>query len=229
MKKAWLSKLNHSPLGKKTPLLGFSVLQVAILFAVIGGGTATVLVSQHLKQTPPNTTSNLPAYSTNTQTTASAINTAPQSSNAANKSASTTSKPAKSATPTASTALPDQYGCIPQTSGYDSCVKAAKQNALTLSCDSQAKSAGDTYSAAESQAQAAYNAVMADWATAQERQKNYPPQLQEPYSSFATDAKTKYNAIEKPAYATYTSTISTLNAQGCKEILVYSDTSWAGY
>jgi len=222
-KKTWFRKLNHSVLKKKTPLLGFTVLQVFILFVVMSGGGAAVILSRQQKPVTQNTGTTIPTYDTDTTQTKSTVSQGNTQGNLG------TPKTTTNSTPKATANLPDQYGCIPQTSGYDSCVKYAKQNALTLSCDSQAKAAGDTYSATEDQAQAAYNAVMADWAIAQERQKNYPPQLQEPYSSFANDAKTKYNAIQKPAYATYVSTLSSINAQGCNVVKVYSDTSWAGY
>jgi hypothetical protein len=121
--------------------------------------------------------------------------------------------------------LPDQYGCPQNTPGYDSCVKYAKQNALTLSCGSQAKTASDTYYPLTLKAQAAYDTVMAEWNAV----KDQPYQTHNPYTEYAADAKTKYTAIEKPAYATYVSTINSLNTNGCNEILAYSDTSWAGY
>lgn len=114
---------------------------------------------------------------------------------------------------------------MPQTSGYDNCVKYAKQNALTLWCGEQGKNASDTYYPQTINAQAAYDAVMAEWNAV----KDQPYYTHSPYSEYAADAKTKYNAIEKPAYATYVNTINSLNAQGCNEIKVYSDTSWAGY
>lgn len=222
MKKTWLKKLNRSLLKKKTPLLGFTILQLFILFVVISGGTATILVSQHQKQAAPDTSTALPTNAADTKTTAPTISTAPQgnSTNSSNTQSSTKTTSSK-----ASANLPDQYGCIPQTSGYDSCVKAAKQNAFTQSCDSQAKTAGDTYIAQSAPAQAAYDAVMAEWNAV----KDQPYYTHSPYDEYATDAKTKYNAIERPAYTTYVSTINSLNAQGCNVVKVYSDTSWAGY
>jgi hypothetical protein len=66
---------------------------------------------------------------------------------------------------------------------------------------------------------------MAEWNAV----KDQPYYTHSPYDEYATDAKTKYNAIQKPAYATYVSTLSSINAQGCNVVKVYSDTSWAGY
>jgi cytoskeletal protein RodZ len=218
-KKAWLEKLNLSVLKKKTPLLGFTILQLFILFIVIGSGTTAVLVSQHQQPALQDTSTSLSTSSTNTEATAPA-NTAQDNSQKSSSTQTSTNSTSK-----VSSSLSDQYGCIPQTPGYDNCVKSAKQNALTLSCGSHAKTAGDTYSAKEDQAQAAYDAVMAEWNAV----KDQPYQTHSPYDEYATDAKTKYNAIEKPAYATYASTISSLNAQGCNEIMAYTDTSWAGY
>lgn len=222
MRKKWLKKLELSVLGKKTPLLGFTVLQLLILFVVISSGSAAVLVSQRQQPATQGTGTDSSSYETGTRTTTPTINTVPQNNT---QEGSSPQSSATNRTSTTNSNLPDQYGCIPQTSGYDSCVKAAKQNALTLSCDSQAKTAGDTYSAAEDQAQAAYNTVMAEWNTV----KDQPYYTHSPYDEYATDAKTKYNAIQKPAYATYVNTLNSLNAQGCNVIKVYSDTSWAGY
>jgi len=221
MRKTWFKKLNHSVLKKRTPLLGFNVLQVFILFLVINGGAAAVILSQRQQPVTQNTDTTLPNYDTGTTVTTPTKNTAPQG----NTQKSSSTQNSTNSTSKVSSSLPDQYGCIPQTSGYDSCVKYAKQNALTLSCDSQAKTAGDTYSATTDQAQAAYDAVMAEWNAV----KDQPYYTHSPYDEYATDAKTKYNAIEKPAYAIYASTINSLNAQGCSVVKTYSDTSWAGY
>lgn len=221
MKKTWYKKLNHSVLSKKTPLLGFTALQVFILFLVITGGGTAVILSRQQEPVAQNAGTTLPTYDTDSTTGSSPKNTVAQG----NTQQSSSTQNSTNSSPRVSSSLPDQYGCIPQTSGYDSCVKAAKQNALTLSCDSQAKTAGDTYSATEDQAQAAYNSVMAEWNAV----KDQPYYTHSPYDEYSTDAKTKYNAIEKPAYATYVSTLNSLNAQGCNVVKVYSDTSWAGY
>lgn len=216
-KKTWFRKLNHPVLRQKTPLLGFTVLQVFILFVVISGGGTAVVLSRQQQPIAQDTTAALPTDDTGTTQTNSTV---PQGNT---QESSGTPKTTTNTTPKATASLPDQYGCIPQTSGYDSCVMYAKQNALTLWCGEQGKKASDAYYPETTRAQAAYDAVMAEWNAV----KNQP--VHSPYDEYATDAKTKYNAIEKPAYATYVSTINSLNAQGCHEILVYSDTSWAGY
>lgn len=218
MRKNWLGKLNYSFLKKKTPLLGFTVLQVFILFLVMSGGGAAVILSRQQQPVTQNTgTTTLPTYYTDTTQTKSTV------SQGNTQESSGTPKTTTNTTPKATTNPPDQYGCVPQTSGYDSCVKYAKQNALTLWCGEQGKKASDVYYPESTRAQAAYDAVMAEWNAVKDQPTHSP------YDEYATDAKTKYNAIEKPAYATYVSTINSLNAQGCHEILVYSDTSWAGY
>lgn len=43
-KKTWFEKLNHSVPKKKTPLLGFTVLQLFILFLVISSGAVAVIL-----------------------------------------------------------------------------------------------------------------------------------------------------------------------------------------
>lgn len=221
MRIAKLKKINHSVLQKKTPLLGFTVLELVILWLVITGGAAAIVITRHQSPTAVQDTN---ASQPKSQNTYSTSDTSPQPQQPTGTAQQNSPKPQSSGTATTSN-LPDQYGCIPQTSGYDNCVKYAKQNALTLSCDSRAKAAGDTYSATEDQAQAAYDAVMAEWNAV----KDQPYQTHSPYNEYATDAKTKYNAIQKPAYATYVSTLNSLNAQGCSVIKTYSDTSWAGY
>jgi cytoskeletal protein RodZ len=214
--------INLSILKKKTPLLGFTVLQLFILFIVINAGTVAVVLSQRQEPEAQNTTNNLPSYEANTETTAQTANTTPQDTKQNNSSPQSTATSNKTTT---TSNLPDQYGCIPQTSGYESCVTYAKKNALSAWCSEQSKKAGDLYIAQSAPAQAAYDAVMAEWNAV----KDQPYYTHSPYNEYATDAKTKYNAIEKPAYATYVNTIDSLNAQGCNVIKTYTDTSWAGY
>lgn len=198
---------------------------VFTVFALVFSAEMSVLVIQHTHNKvikSPSGTTSLTAQADSTHT----LNITPTATQSTpTQPTPPSAKSSGTATRAPTSSLPDQYGCIPNTSGYDNCVKAAKQNALALSCYSRARTAGDTYFAAEDQAQVAYNTVMAEWNAV----KDLPYYTHSPYDEYATDAKTKYNAIEKPAYATYVSTINSLNAQGCNEPLVYSDTSWVGY
>jgi hypothetical protein len=221
-RKQKFSKLYHPFLRKKTPLLGFTVLQLVILFLVINGGTVAVLLSQRQEPVAQDTSTNLPTSEASIKEPTQTVSTTPQTTNQTTPTPQNTSTSSK---PTANNKLPDQYGCIPQTSGYDSCVTYAKKNALSAWCSEQSKKAGDTYYAAESQAKAAYDTVMAEWNAV----KDQPYYSHHPYDQYATDAKTKYNAIQRPAYSTYVSTINSLNTQGCNVIKTYTDTSWAGY
>ncbi len=222
MKKAWYNNFYQKVLRKKTPLLGFTVLQLFILFLVINGGTVAVLLSQRQEPVAQGTSTNLPTSEASIKEPTQTVSTTPQTTTQATPTTQNTSTSSK---PTANNNLPDQYGCIPQTSGYDSCVTYAKKNALSAWCSEQSQKAGNTYSAAESQAKAAYDTVMAEWNAV----KDQPYYSHHPYDQYATDAKTKYNAIQRPAYSTYVSTINSLNAQGCNAIKTYTDTSWAGY
>lgn len=62
MRKTWFRKLNHSVLKRKTPLLGFTVLQLFILFVVINSGIATIVLSQRQQPTTQDTGANIPIY-----------------------------------------------------------------------------------------------------------------------------------------------------------------------
>lgn len=221
-KKTWFNKLNNSILKKKTPLLGFTVLQLFILFVVINGGTVAVILSQRQQPVANDTRTNLPSYEANTEEPTKTVDTAPQD---ATQSSSNTQSAPTSSKPTTSTNLPDQYGCIPQSSGYESCVTYAKKNALSAWCSEQSRSASAIFNPEANRAKAAYDVVMAEWNAV----KDLPYYQRHPYEQYAADAKTKYNVIFKPAYATYVNKINSLNTQGCNEIVVYSDTSWAGY
>ncbi len=89
-------------------------------------------------------------------------------------------------------------------------------------CNSANNAAGQKYSTAINQAQAAYDAVMAQWNAV----KNQPAATHNPYSEYAAQAKSNYNAISVPAYAEYTATLNSLKSQGCQVIQVYADSSW---
>lgn len=225
MRKNRFKKFYSNVLKKKTPLLGFTVLESSILLVVISGGTAAVVANRYMQAPEDNTvisepiseigTNKVPSSTLDTDTQSNTQESTPQQ-NSANGSTTPAVNP---------NSLPDEHGCVPQSSGYQDCVKYAKKNALTLWCGEQSKKASDTFRPASDKAQEAYDEVMAEW----DKVKNLPYYQRHPYEQYAADAKTKYNAIFKPAYATYVSKINSLNTQGCNEIIVYSDTSWAGY
>ncbi|MFA5004342.1 MAG: hypothetical protein WC498_03655 [Candidatus Saccharimonadales bacterium] len=197
-------------------------MQLSILFIVINGGVIAIALSQRQEPVVQDTSTNLPTYEADTREATPIANKVPQDTT--QDSPNTQSSP-RNIPPTSNASLPDEYGCIPQSSGYESCVTYAKKNALSAWCSEQSKKAGDIYYPASVKAKAAYDVVMAEWDSV----KDLPYYQRHPYEQYATDAKTKYNAIIKPAYTTYVSTINSLNTQGCNAILTYSDTSWAGY
>lgn len=223
MKKLKLKKFNQSVLKKKTPLLGLTVLQLVVLFLVINGGTVAVLLSQRQQTSVQETSTDLPTYEANNfeaePVEAEKPQDTPQNDTNTQSTAPTTNNTSNASN------LPDKYGCIPNTSGYDSCVMYAKKNELSAWCSDQSSKAGDTYNVAIDKAQIAYDKVMAEW----DAVKHLPYYQRHPYEQYAADAKTKYNAISKPAYTTYVNTINSLNSKGCSEILTYTDSSWAGY
>jgi hypothetical protein len=213
----------HRILLKRFRFIGLSVLELSILAAVLCGGVSALYLTR-LQNKEPATTSvaQTSDYDTPNQTTAKS--TASSNQDTTQKTSTPQNAPA-STKKTTSAQLPDQYGCIPQTTGYDNCVAIAKQNAFSAWCSDQGKKASDTYIAQSAGAKPAYDAVMAEWNAV----KDQPYYTHSPYEQYAADAKTKFNAIEKPAYSTYVSTINSLNAQGCNLIKTYSDISWPGY
>ena len=223
MKKSKKQKFNITFLKKKTPILGFTVLQLVILFVVINSGTIAVVLSQRQQADAPTTSANLPTPESSNIEAKSVVEEVKQDTPQNNTSTQSTT-PKTNNTNTASN-TPDQYGCVPSSAGYESCVMYSKKNALSAWCSEQSKKAGDTYYPASLKAKAAYDVVMAEWDSV----KDLPYYQRHPYDQYATDAKTKYNAIIKPAYTTYVNSINSLNTQGCNAILTYSDTSWAGY
>lgn len=50
MRKSWLKKVNRNILKKKTPLLGFTVIQLFVMSVVISGSVAAVAISRHQSQ-----------------------------------------------------------------------------------------------------------------------------------------------------------------------------------
>lgn len=223
MKKSKKQKFNISFLKKKTPILGFTVLQLVILFVVINSGTIAVVLSQRQQADAPTTSTNLPSYEASNVEVEPVVKEVEQSTPQNNTNTQSTTP--KTNTTNTSASLPDQYGCVPSSSGYESCVMYAKKNELSAWCSEQSYKAGGTYNLATDKAKVAYDTVMAEW----DAVKDLPYYQRHPYEQYATDAKTKHNAISKPAYTTYVSTINSLNSKGCNEILSYTDTSWAGY
>jgi len=94
------------------------------------------------------------------------------------------------------------------------------------------KAAYDKYSAVGNKAWATRDAVLAEWNTVYERmvQQNYPLNaIKSEEERYKTMAYTDTNALIKPAYAEYVSTLNSIKSQGC-EVTVLSDLySWPGY
>lgn len=227
MNKSKHQKFNTSFLKKKTPILGFTVLQLVILLVVISSGTTAVVLSQRQQVDAPTTSTNLPSYEFSKIEAETVVKEAEQSTPQNNTNTqSTTTK-----TNTTSS-LPDQYGCIPNTSGYDSCVMYAKKNEQYFKCRDMEKAAYDKYSAVGDKAWATRDAVLAEWKTVYARmvEQNYPLNaINSEEARYKTMAYTDTNAIIKPAYSEYVSTLNSIKSQGC-EVTVHTDLySWPGY
>lgn len=215
MKKTWLNKLNPSILKTKTPLLGFTVLQVAILFVVINSGIAAVMLSNREQPAQVNSP-NLSDYKSADFKPSQTVDTTPTQDDSANSNTSTQS-PTRNTAPSSN----DEWATRHDKQMEELNKRLAEQDR----CRSLEKAANDKYSAKIDQAQAAYDAVMAEW----DKVKDLPYYQRHPYEQYASDAKTKYNAISKPAYQEYVYTLNSLKAQGCQVIQLYTDTSWTGY
>lgn len=204
---------------KRKSLLGFSVAQILTLLVLVCGGTTYVLMSANrsaeredeIIQKPMVINQDLTTRTDQEPSTAPKVDT-PSSTQ---QSAGTTTMPIED------DQFPDQYGCITNTSGYSACVEAAKANELYFWCSDKNSSAIAAYNVSFNQAQAAYDSVMAEWNAV----KDEPYYTHHPYSQYATDAKTKYNAIIEPAYETFKTTIDSLNSKGCK-LSINSVTYW---
>ena len=235
MSKNWLKKFNKSVLKKKTPLLGFTVLELFILFVVISGGTTAIVVNRYQQTSKQDTSANLPTYETNNsgQSTIKIAEPDQVTSENTTQDSSATQNTTTNNTPKVDpNSLPDKYGCVPNSSGYENCVKYAKQNEKYFQCSELERAANSKYSTQIDKAKAAYDAVLAEWPAAEARmkQQNYPQHwITSEHTNFMNDAKTKYNAISKPAYAEYVSTLNSIRSQGCQVTQLHSDYSWAGY
>ncbi|MCA9332133.1 hypothetical protein KC968_04315 [Candidatus Saccharibacteria bacterium] len=86
MEKTWFRKLNNFILKKKTPLLGFTVLEVFILWVVINGGIVAVILTRH--QSPTTTQDNFTSSNYENKTTANTDNysSEPRSQSTSNSS-----------------------------------------------------------------------------------------------------------------------------------------------
>lgn len=206
VRKNWLKKFNQSVLNNKTPLLGFTVIQLIILSLVIGGGTAAIILNRQQEPVTKDTSPSLPTHVTEntdaTQTNANPTATTPQSTTQNNSRTQVTTK--SNNTSDVGSSL-DQYGCVTNIPSYSQCVSNAKARL----CNSQESGPALAFSTATIQARAAYNSVMNDWQSAQ-----YLP-THNPYSEYLDDAQMKFNAIYEPAFTTYSAKIQSLNSQGC--------------
>ena len=218
----WFTKTFSTITIKSAVIIGFVVVGlagVATAIALSPNNDSKPIVSEEPKSQKVTPQQN------ETDSQATDEKTTSPSSTPEQQSPSTQNPPANNTSRVNTNSLPDKYGCIPQSSGYQDCVKTAKQNELNARCYEQERSANNKYSVAIDNAKAAYNAVMADW----EKVKDLPYYQRHPYDQYATDAKTKHNAISKPAYSEYVSTLNSIRAQGCQVTQLYPDYSWAGY
>lgn len=218
MSKNWLKKFNKSALKKKTPLLGFTVLELFILFVVISGGTTAIVVNRYQQTPKQDTSANLPTYETNNsgQSTikiAEPDQTAPTDTAPNNSQNNAQQKPTNTAPSSSNnTGHLDEWGCYvpamtPSTdmSNYYQCIRTKK----ALWCNDQISSPASTFNTAVLQARAAYNSVMNEWEIAQYQTPHNPK------SEYLADATAKFNAIYNPAYSTYFTKVQSLNSQGC--------------
>lgn len=108
MKKSKKQKLNISFLKKKTPILGFTVLQLVILFVVINSGTIAVVLSQRQQADAPTTTTNLPSYESSIVEAEPVVKEVEQSTPQNNTNTQSTTP--KTNTTNTSANLPDRMG-----------------------------------------------------------------------------------------------------------------------
>jgi|GEM_PF-3274782 len=230
MKKSKKQKFNISFLKKKTPILGFTVLQLVILFVVINSGTIAVVLSQRQQADAPTTSTNLPAYESNNIETDTLVKEAEQDTPQNNTNTQSTTPKTNNTSTTSS--LPDQYGCVPSSSGYENCVMYAKKNEKYFKCSDMERAAYDKYSAVGDKAWATRDAVLAEWKTVYARmvEQNYPLNaINSEETRYKKMAYTDTNTLIKPAYSEYVSTLNSLKSQGC-EVVIKSDLySWPGY
>jgi hypothetical protein len=213
MKKTKFTKIKQSLL-KKTPIMGFTVMQLLILFVVINGGTAALVLSQRKTPVTQDTNTTIPTTESNIQEPTPIVNVTPQD---------TTPSSSNNQAQTRNT----------QSSSNDEWLKAhdaqrkveEAKRVESERCNTANSNASSKYSAAIDRAKAAYDTVMAEW----NQVKDLPYYQRHPYEQYATDAKTKHNAISRPAYQEYVSTVNALKAQGCQVIQSQTDYSWAGY
>ena len=216
-------KFNRAYLFKKLPLLGFSVLEVAILIIVIGGGTAALVVQRTHKgiiKSQPDTTST-------SQTPNSSplnINTSQTKSTPTQSTLSTT----KSSSATTTTNLPDADGCVPNTSGYQSCRTAAAQLKFMLQCDDDMKAANDSYYATYNPQWNSYNSDV----NAKQQELNSLVGTEPGYTqgwadgiwlSYEHDRAQQFNSAVIPAYNTYVATYNKIVARGCNVVKTWTD------
>lgn len=214
MKKTWLKKINNSVLKKKTPLLGFTVLQLFMLFVLINSGTAALVLSQRKPPATQDTNTTIPTTQSNTQEPTPITDATPQDTTQTNSNNQTQTRKTQSSSN-------DEW-----LKAHDAQRKVEEAKRVESErCNTANSSASSKYSAAIDQAKAAYDTVMAEW----NQVKDLPYYQRHPYEQYATDAKTKHNAISRPAYQEYVSTVNALKAQGCQVIQSQTDYSWAGY
>lgn len=96
MKITKLKKFNRTVLRKKTPLLGFTILELFILWVVISGGMAAVILTRHQSPTTvQDTSTSQPTYKPKTQaTTPTQSTTRSSSENSATPSQPPATRPA---------------------------------------------------------------------------------------------------------------------------------------
>lgn len=214
MKKSKTQKFNLSFLKKKTPILGFTVLQLVLLFVVINSGTVAVVLSQREKADAPTTSTNLPVYETSKDEVEPVVKEVEQNTP---QNQPTTPNTTRNTETTSNDAWAEKHD--------REMAELNKRLAEQDRCWNLEKTANNTYTSATSRARAAYDVVMAEW----DQVKDLPYYQRHPYEQYETDAKTKHNAISKPAYQEYVNTLNNLRAQGCEITQLHTDTSWAGY
>ncbi len=218
MKKSKKQKFNISFLKKKTPILRFTVLQLVILFVAINSGTIAVVLSQRQQADAPTTSTNLPIYEASNNEVEPVVKevqqNTPQNNNQDNP---TTSNTTRNTDTTSNDAWAEKHD--------REMAELNKRLAEQDRCWNLEKTANDKYTSATSRARAAYDVVMAEW----DQVKDLPYYQRHPYEQYETDAKTKHNAISKPAYQEYVNTLNGLRAQGCEITQLHTNTSWAGY
>lgn len=206
------------------PMTRWTLFFAALALIFCAGVSALVIQHTHKDSTKaqPDTTST--SQTSNSEPLN--INTG-QTKSAPTQSTSSTTKSSSTAT---TTSLPDADGCIPNTSGYQSCRTAAAQVKFMLQCDTDMKAADDSYYAIYNPQWNSYNADV----NAKRQELNSLVGTEPGYTqgwadgiwlNYEHDRAQQFNSAVSPAYSTYVATYNKIVARGCNITKTWPDPS----